>query len=188
MYNNSMSASGCRVNRDTSSMGAMKASDEGMATWTAFVRAHAALFDVLEAELQDRRDLPITWYDVLVTLSRVPKGQMRMQDLAREVLLSKSGLTRLFDRMEHAGLVERQSCPSDRRGTLAVMTPEGRRELQRARPVHHRGIEEHFLAHVTAEEAEAMREGFERILRALGRSAEPCDSEDAVPEASAAIG
>jgi DNA-binding MarR family transcriptional regulator len=145
-----------------------------METWSAFLHAHAALIDVLEADLQARRDLPLSWFDVLMTLAQTPRGEMRMQDLAREILLSKSGLTRLFDRMERAGLVERRSCPSDRRGTLAALTADGRRELRRAIPVHEEGVEQHFLAHLTPEEARVMRSAFDKILHALGRGHVPC--------------
>jgi DNA-binding MarR family transcriptional regulator len=156
-------------------MGAMTATDDRMNVWAAFLHAHAALVDALEAELQARRELPLTWFDVLVTLARAPRAEMRMQDLARDVLLSKSGLTRLFDRMEQAGLVERKSCPQDRRGTFAVLTVHGRRALRRALPVHAAAIERHFLAHLTADEAAAMQAGFDRILASLGRTDAPCD-------------
>jgi DNA-binding MarR family transcriptional regulator len=159
-------------------MGAMNRTDEGTAVWSAFLHAHAALVDVLEARLQERRGLPLAWYDVLKTLARAPGATMRMQDLARGVLLSKSGLTRLFDRMEQAGIVERQSCPSDRRGTLAVMTPKGRRTLRAATPVAEAAVEEYFLAHLTRDEARAMQSAFDKILSAQGRVAASCDSAD----------
>jgi DNA-binding MarR family transcriptional regulator len=150
---------------------------ERMKVWASFLQAHAALVDALEAELQDRRDLPLSWYDVLITLAQAEGGELRMQDLARRVLLSKSGLTRLFDRMEQAGLVERRECESDRRGTYAAMTAEGRRVLRRAMPVHGKGVEEHFLSHLTAAEAAAMQSAFGKILQALGREAQPCEDE-----------
>jgi DNA-binding MarR family transcriptional regulator len=168
-------------------MGSMTAGNDRMNVWASFLHAHAALMDVLEAELQDRRDLPLSWYDVLITLAQSPHGEMRMHDLARRVLISKSGLTRLFDRMEHAGLVERKSCTQDRRGTFAVMTPSGRRTLRRAMPVHGRGVEQHFLAHLTPGEAAAMQSAFDKILRALDRDAVPCEEIECPAEAAAAV-
>ena len=76
----------------------------GLAAWRSFLEAHAAVTSVLERELVAQRELPLAWYDVLVQLSEAPNGRLRMQDLAAKVLLSKSGLTRLCDRMEAAGL------------------------------------------------------------------------------------
>lgn len=161
--------------------------NESMKIWASFLQSHAALIDVLESELQAQRELPLSWYDVLMTLAQAPRAEMRMQDLARGVLLSKSGLTRLFDRMEQAGLVERKSCPSDKRGTLAAMTPEGRRVLRRAMPIHGRGVEEHFLAHLTDDETAAMQSAFDKILAALGRGAPDCDAATEAVESATAI-
>jgi len=140
----------------------------GLAAWRLFLQAHKELTDVLAAELEAERDLPLSWYDVLIQLSHEPEGRMRMQDLARRILLSKSGLTRLFDRMQEADLVERQSCPEDRRGTHAALTPAGRRTLQRAIPVHRRGIEQHFSNQLTAAETAALSSAFKKMLAALG--------------------
>src|SRR5712691_5660891 len=89
------------------------------------------------------------WYEVLLHLNRSPEGRMRMQDLADLALQSRSGLTRVVDRMEAAGLVSREVCPSDRRGILAVITPEGRRSFRRAALLHVRGIERHFGRHLS---------------------------------------
>ena len=161
--------------------------NESMKIWASFLQSHAALVDVLESELQAQRELPLSWYDVLMTLAQAPRAEMRMQDLARGVLLSKSGLTRLFDRMEQAGLVERKSCPSDKRGTLAAMTPEGRRVLRRAMPIHGRGVAEHFLAHLTDDETVAMQSAFDKILAALGHSTPDCDAATEAVEGATAI-
>jgi DNA-binding MarR family transcriptional regulator len=145
----------------------MVAESRGLTAWRLFLQAHKELTDVLAAELEAARDLPLSWYDVLIQLSHEPRGRMRMQDLARRILLSKSGLTRLFDRMQEAGLVERQSCPEDRRGTHAALTPAGRRTLQRAMPVHRRGIGQHFSSHLTEAETAALSSAFEKMLAAL---------------------
>jgi len=137
-----------------------------LAAWRAFLEAHAALLDVLGAELEQERRLPLAWYDVLVQLSEVPEGRLRMQELARSLLISKSGLTRLVDRMEKAGYVERQPCPADLRGTFAVLTPAGRSALREAAPVHLRGVQQYFTRHLSATEAETLRAAFTRIREA----------------------
>ena len=141
------------------------------AAWRAFLEAHAAVTEVLARELEDERDLPLPWYDVLVQLQEAPRGELRMAELARSVLLSKSGLTRLIDRMERAGLVERRTCVDDGRGLLAVMTPAGRDTLRKAAPVHLRGIDEHFASYLTDTEAKALRTGLNKVLRAHERIA-----------------
>ncbi|MDP9496424.1 MAG: MarR family transcriptional regulator, partial [Actinomycetota bacterium] len=94
-----------------------------MAAWRTFLRAHAVLVRRLEAELVAEHDLPLASYDVLVQLSEAPQQRLRMTELADRVLLSRSGLTRLVDRLVRDGLVERQACSEDARGMLAVLTP-----------------------------------------------------------------
>jgi DNA-binding MarR family transcriptional regulator len=134
--------------------------------WRSFLEAHAVVTDALARELEEERGLPLPWYDVLVQLSEAPGQELRMAELARSVLLSKSGLTRLVDRMENAGLVERRPCDADGRGLLAALTPDGRDTLRRAAPVHLRGIEEHFARYLTEAEARTLRSVFAKILRA----------------------
>jgi DNA-binding MarR family transcriptional regulator len=137
-----------------------------MRAWEALLFAHAALIETLGDELVRERDMPLTWYDVLIQLAD-HGGRMRMQDLARSILFSKSGLTRLIDRMERDGAVRRESCAEDGRGTLAVITPAGRRLLAKARPLHHRGIQEHFAQHLTDGEALALTSGLRKIAERL---------------------
>jgi DNA-binding MarR family transcriptional regulator len=84
---------------------------EHLELWERLVRTHAGIVAQLEAEMESDQDLSLRWYEVMLHLTRAPEGQMRMQDLAAVSLQSKSGLTRLVDRMEAAGLVTRQSCP-----------------------------------------------------------------------------
>ena len=140
---------------------------ERLSAWRGFLEAHARVTDVLEAELQAERGLPLAWYDVLVQLSESADGALRMQELARRVLLSKSGLTRLVDRMEQAGLVRRGQVESDRRGALAVLTPAGRDRLRDAAPVHLRGVEGSFTGLLTDDETAAMRSAFAKICAGL---------------------
>ncbi len=111
-----------------------------LTAWRTFLRAHATVVRRLEAELVAEHDLPLASYDVLVQLSESPSHSLRMTQLAERVLLSRSGLTRLVDRLVRDGLVERQACPQDARGTLAVLTPAGLDRLTQAWPTHLRGV------------------------------------------------
>lgn len=147
--------------------------------WRLFIQAHAGLLDVLEEELKRERGLSLTWWEVLLFLTRAPQG-LRMTELADSVLLSKSGLTRLVDRMEEAGFIERGVCPSDRRGTIVLITPRGREEFEAARPVHLRGVEQHFLRHLLPEEVAAIESGLGKVLDSL-HGARSLDEVDCDP-------
>lgn len=120
--------------------------------WRTFLRAHAQLTRTLEVELLAEHDLPLPSYDVLLQLAEAPGRRLRMTELADRVLLSRSGLTRLVDRLEREALVQRQACPSDARGTLAVLTAEGLARLRAAAPTHLRGIAEHVTDRLDAAE------------------------------------
>jgi DNA-binding MarR family transcriptional regulator len=137
---------------------------EYLELWERLIRAHAGIVERLEEEMQAENGLSLRWYEVLLHLSRAPEGRMRMQDLAEMALQSKSGLTRVVDRMEAAGLVAREVCPSDRRGILAVITPEGKRRFRRAAALHVRGIERHFGRHLASTDAAALRSLLDRLL------------------------
>jgi DNA-binding MarR family transcriptional regulator len=142
-------------------------SSSAIAAWRAFLTAHARVTEVLERELMAERGMPLTWYDVLVQLAEAPDQRLRMNDLARRVLLSRAGLTRLVDRLVSAGLVERVPCPDDRRGTFVALTPEGRRANLDAAPVHLRGVHEHFTRHLSEAELAAIEGSLGRVLAKL---------------------
>jgi DNA-binding MarR family transcriptional regulator len=137
-----------------------------LAAWRAFLEAHALAVETLTRELREAEDLPLTWYDVLVQLHEAPEHRLRMQELADAVLLSKSGVTRLVDRMERAGLVERTRCTDDRRGTFAALTPAGRQRLKETAPTHLRGVAAHFAALFDDEEAAVLERLLLRIVEA----------------------
>ncbi|MHB8463494.1 MAG: MarR family winged helix-turn-helix transcriptional regulator [Acidimicrobiales bacterium] len=164
--------------------------DDVLQAWTDFLRFHAQVTDVLEAELEAEVGMPLTWYDVLIQLWGAPEGRLRMQELAAAVVLSKSGLTRLVDRMERAGLVARRAHPSDRRGTLAEITALGRTRLRAAMPIHTRGIMEHFAAHLTDAQVTALSGAFAALvaateLRSPGQECARADTSGASPGPSA---
>lgn len=144
-----------------------------VAAWRSLLEAHARILDRLAGELEREMALPITFYDVLLHLNEAQGHRLPMRDLADRVLLSKSGLTRLVDRMAADGLVDRQPCDDDRRVVHAVLTEKGRSRLVGAAPVHLRGIEQHFGQHLSEDEAETLRELLERLVRANGPAAEP---------------
>jgi len=143
---------------------AAKIDERRLAAWRALLASHAALVGRLGEELQDEKGLPLPWYEVLLWLGQAPEGRMRMGELADSLLLTPSGVTRLVDRMETDGLVQRQQCPSDRRGWNAVITPAGRARLRSAAPVHMRGVEQHFGRHLSDEEADLLTDVLGRVL------------------------
>jgi DNA-binding MarR family transcriptional regulator len=140
-------------------------SAQEVAVWRSFLRAHARLIRTLEAELAQAADLPIASYDVLVQLAEAPDHRLRMTDLAERVLLSRSGLTRLIDRLGRDGLVCREPVPGDARGMYAVLTHAGVDRLRSASHVHLPGIGAHFVQRFNRRE-------LERLGQLLGRLAD----------------
>jgi DNA-binding MarR family transcriptional regulator len=134
-----------------------------LAAWRALLNAHAAAVGAIERDLAAAGRVPLTWYDVLVALSEAPGERLRLHELADRVVLSRSGLTRLVDRLEAAGLLRREACPTDRRGAFAVLTPEGQETLRRTWPVYALGIAEHFARHLSADEAATIAAVLERV-------------------------
>ena len=135
-----------------------------LAVWREFLHTHAVVAGTLSRELEDERGLPLAQYDVLVQLAEAQDGRLRMQQLAARVLFSRSGLTRLVDRMVDAGLVGRERCADDRRGTFAVLAPAGRRRLRDAAGVHLRGIHEHFARHLSDADVHALEKALSAVL------------------------
>ncbi len=135
-----------------------------MAAWRSLLLAHTALTAGVEQALAEEDLPPLTWYDVLSSLDRAPDNAARPRDLGCGVSISRSGLTRLLDRMESANLVERRSCPTDRRGTWVVLTGAGVEMLERMRPVYERELAETFSAELSDEEAETLT----RLLARVG--------------------
>ena len=127
------------------------------AQWRVFLETALALIDILDAEMQSQRGITLGWYDVLVHLEDAPEG-LGMTELANRILFSKSGLTRVIDRMEAAGLVRRERPPEDRRVVRVLITPAGLDALNAARAVHRHGIQEHFASHLDPAKLEALAE------------------------------
>jgi DNA-binding MarR family transcriptional regulator len=144
-----------------------------LAPWLSFLRAHAAIVRTLSAELVAEHGLTINDYEVLLRLSRAPDRRMRRVDLAQEVLLSPSGITRLLVGLERAGLVERASCESDARVVYAQLTPAGLAKLRAAAKTHVAGINRVFLDRFDEDERAALGTLLGRLAAAGDEACEP---------------
>ena len=135
-----------------------------LVAWRSFLMTHAALIDTIEHELAEAKVKPLGWYDVLFALAEAPGQRLRMHELANAIVLSRSGLTRLVDRLEAEGLLTRERSGDDRRGAYAVLTPAGMETLRQIWPVYAKGIEEHFARYISDDEAHVLAEVFQRVL------------------------
>jgi DNA-binding MarR family transcriptional regulator len=134
-----------------------------LAAWRALLTAHATAVGAIERDLAAADLIPLTWYDVLVALSEAPEERLRLYELADRVLLSRSGLTRLVDRLERAGLLSREPCPGDRRGAYAALTEAGKATLRQVWPAYARGIVAYFARYVSADEAAVLTAALGRV-------------------------
>lgn len=141
--------------------------------WRAFLGTHSRLIPVLDQELAREMGLNLSQYEVLLRLNTEPNHAMRMSELAAQVVMSPSGVTRAVDQLERRGLVERRVCSSDRRGFLAVLTDMGEAGLKRASTTHIRGIREHFTQRLTKEQLVQLASLLEQVGGDL--SVPPCD-------------
>jgi DNA-binding MarR family transcriptional regulator len=135
-----------------------------LTAWRGFLTAHAVLVRRLEADLLAEHQLPLASYDVLVQLVEAPDQRLRMTELAQRVLISRSGLTRLVDRLEREGLVRREACDDDARGLFAVLTHEGYGRLRRAAPTHLRGVASYAMDRLDEAQIAALAEIMARML------------------------
>jgi DNA-binding MarR family transcriptional regulator len=147
-------------------MGRHNGSLEGVAlgAWRGLMRAHASVSHHLEAELEAAHQLPLRSFTVLFELDSAPARRMRMSELAVAVGLSRSGLSRLIDRLCRDGLIERAECPNDARGSFAVLTDEGAARLHGARDDHASAVRRHFLDHFNTDELRELSAFLERVL------------------------
>jgi len=132
-------------------------------TWVALLRAHATSIRRFNAELVGEHGLTLNDYEVLLRLSRADGRRLRRVDLAEQVLLTPSGITRLLEGLERSGLVERASCESDARVTYAQLTDEGDAKLREASGTHVAGIREFFRGRFSEDEVRALGELLERL-------------------------
>lgn len=124
-------------------------SEDALTAWRMFLMAHATAVGRIEDDLTRAGGLPLVEYDVLVALEHAPDCRLRLRDLNRRVLLTRSGVTRLVDRLESAGLIERERRGEDRRAIYAVLTDEGRSAIKHTWPVYASGIQRHFARYLS---------------------------------------
>src|SRR5437763_11274102 len=137
-------------------------SPERLRAWRLYFESALALIDVLDAELERDAGIPMRWYDALVHLEETPDG-LRMNELAERILYSKSGFTRVVDRLEEAGLVERVRPENDRRSILVVLSDQGRTTMEQARRHHRHAIEQHFSQHLSDSDIKALTHALEEF-------------------------
>jgi DNA-binding MarR family transcriptional regulator len=167
-----------------SNLSSTRTEQERLDVWFTLMRAQAAVSEALERDLEASPGLPLSWYQVLIGIAQDPTGRTRMQDLATFAVLSKSGLSRLADRMEAAGLIRRESCSADRRGTYAAMTPEGRKALAAATPVFLAGFERSVASHLSNADVRSLQAALGKVLEANGKSASlACRPDSGLAEA-----
>jgi DNA-binding MarR family transcriptional regulator len=144
--------------------------------WVSFLRAHAAITRELSAQLQREHGLTLNDYEVLLHLSHAEEGRMRRVDLAQQILLTASGITRLLDGLERAGFVCKETCPSDARVSYAKLTDEGAAKLRSAAKTHLSDIDELFLSRYSGSELATLGELLARLpmTGADCKSSEPC--------------
>lgn len=147
------------------------ADDARLGPWRSFIHAHARLTRRLDEELQAAHHLSLAEYDALLQLARAPGRRLRMSVLAERVLLSRSGITRLVDRLEATAVVQRTACTTDARGAEAILTPAGLARLREASKTHLAGVQRYFLDVVAAEDRAAIERGLERVIDGLGCNA-----------------
>src|SRR5215208_525867 len=131
--------------------------------WRGMLRVHSRLVKALDAQLEEDHGLPLTSYEVLLRVADADGERMRMCDVADSILLSRSGLTRLVDRLERDGLLARVACDDDARGAFATLTPAGRRKLDASRATHLDGVRSMFLDHFSDEELATLGRLWDRL-------------------------
>ena len=132
--------------------------------WRLFLTTHAILVERVEQDLANAGLPPLAWYDVLWALEEAPNHRLRLHELADAIVLRRSNLTRLIDRLEAAGLVCRKSCPSDRRGAFAEITEAGLAMRQQMWSVYAPSIAQYFAIHLSDTEVDVLTKVLERLL------------------------
>jgi DNA-binding MarR family transcriptional regulator len=140
--------------------------DNAVSAWAGLLKVHAALVPELDRELQQRHQLPLTWYDVLLELNSAPERRLTMGELGQRATVSRTRVSRVVDELARAGLVAREPHPADKRSAYAVLTQAGRNRLRQAAPTYLAAIRRRFAAHLTAEEGTEMAKALQRVLDA----------------------
>lgn len=158
-----------------------RASGAPLRAWRLILETYDAVVDLLESDLRRERGLPLAWYDVLVQLNEAAERRLAMNELADAVLISRSGLTRLVDGMEGAGLVERQASRRDRRVIHVALTEVGRERLRSGWPVVRRTLETHFVRHLRDADVQALISALTRVVNGVRAARGETSGATAVP-------
>jgi DNA-binding MarR family transcriptional regulator len=155
--------------------------NEELRTWRAFLRAHSTMLRRISLDLEEAGLPPLAWYDVLATLRDASGRRLRQVEIAERVLLSNSGLSRLIDRIESKGLVQRVQCAEDRRSLYVELTDDGQGMLDRMWPVYARGIADDFLPALGSNPCE-----IRQTLESIGRQCDAARAAEVETEANGA--
>ncbi|WP_052487247.1 MarR family winged helix-turn-helix transcriptional regulator [Gordoniibacillus kamchatkensis] len=142
-----------------------RVTESELAAWRLFIKTYARIIEQIERDLAEQKRVPLTAYDVLIALFEAPGHKLRLGELTQKMVLTKSGITRLLDRLEREGLVQREKSEEDRRGAYAVLTPEGEQQLRKAWPVYARGIKQYFAAPLSEEQTRQLIAAFEAMQK-----------------------
>jgi DNA-binding MarR family transcriptional regulator len=162
--------------------------DEGFFAWMAVWKAQALAAREIEAAMRDRAGLSLTWGEVLSRLGAADDGRLPMNELARQVYVSRSGISQVVTSMAKHGLVERQGDPANLRITYAVLTDRGRELLKASTSTFLGAIREHFAQHLSAAEARTITEAMNRVIRTLGGTPDTPDATSAIDNLHRVVG
>lgn len=141
-----------------------KLADIAVTAWARLIRAQQAMLERVETDLKTAGLPPLAWYDVLLELNRAEGGKLRQFEIGGKVLMSKYNVSRLLDRLEQGGMINRQTCKEDRRGAHIIITRGGKALVKKMWPVYAHGIERYFTRHLSAPEIEQLSEIMTRLI------------------------
>lgn len=144
-----------------------RVTEKELAAWRLFIKTHAKIIERIEQDLDEQKRVPLTTYDVLIALFEAPERKLRFGELNQKVVLSKSGLTRLINRLERDRLIQRERSEEDRRGAYAVLTLKGERQLRKAWPIYARGIKQYFAEPLSDTEVQSFANSFAAMYKVL---------------------
>jgi DNA-binding MarR family transcriptional regulator len=142
---------------------------DGVAWATDFIRLEIALWDRVDARLQDRHELSLAFFESLLFISRAPRGRMRVGELAGALRVSVGGTSKLVDRIERAGLIAREPDPGDRRASRVALTTAGKRRLTAAAKTYEAEVGGILGGVLSPEEQQKMHDSVSRLLSSIDR-------------------
>lgn len=140
--------------------------------WKLFLTAYTRLVDRVEQDFKQAELPPFEWYDMLIALKQAPEQRLRLSELAEVLLVNRTNVTRLADRLEAAGLIERKVCKDDRRGAYAVLTKAGLEMQEKMWTVYAQSIAQYFGRHLTEKNTIAFTNALSAMLKALDEESE----------------